>query len=82
LLSKKTARMGDEAKPLAATHPRWRLCCVNFGLFVLAITSRKIEMQSDARASDITRPMIVPHTAERRKLSLGGTPGFLFWRTA
>jgi hypothetical protein len=31
---------------------------------VLAVTSRKIEMRSDATASDITRPGIVPHTAK------------------
>jgi len=28
LLPKKAARMGDKAKPLAATHLRWRLCCL------------------------------------------------------
>jgi len=60
--------------------PAALLCELSF--FVLAVTSRKIKMQSDAGASDITRPVIVPHTAKRRKLSLGGMPGFLFWRTA
>lgn len=51
LLSKNTARMGDRAKPLVFRGPAALLC--ELSLFVLAITSRKIEMQSDPRASDI-----------------------------
>jgi hypothetical protein len=66
LPSKKTARMGDKAKPLASAGRR--LCCLNFSLSVLAVTSRKIEPRSDALRLRCKRPVIVPHTAKRRKL--------------
>jgi hypothetical protein len=46
--------------------PAALLC--ELGLFVLAVTSRKIDPRSDTRASDLKRPVTVPHTAERRKL--------------
>jgi hypothetical protein len=46
--------MGTKAKLLAAY--RRPLCCLNFSLFVLRITSQKIEMQSGHGASDIVRP--------------------------
>jgi hypothetical protein len=53
LPSKKTARMGDKAKPLASLGRR--LCCLNFSLFVLAVTSAKIEPRSDAPAAAMQR---------------------------
>jgi hypothetical protein len=53
LPSKKTARMGDKAKPLASAGRR--LCCLNFSLSVLAVTSRKIEPRSDAPASEMQK---------------------------
>jgi hypothetical protein len=59
LPSKKTARMGDRAK-LSASLGR-RLCCLNFSLFVLPVTSRKSELQSDAFAPGIKRPNRPPN---------------------
>jgi hypothetical protein len=59
LPSKKTARMGDRAK-LSASLGR-RLCCLNFSLFVLPVTSRKSELQSDACAPGIKRPNRPPN---------------------
>ena len=59
--------------------PAALLC--ELSLFVLAVTSRKIDPRSDVRASDIKRPVIVPHTAARRKLwprPLQGCRGLLF----
>jgi hypothetical protein len=46
--------------------PAALLC--ELSLFVLAVTSRNIDPRSDVGASDITRPVIVAHTAKRRKL--------------
>ena len=46
------ARMGDKAKPLAPRRLT-ALLSLNFDLFVLAITSQKIDLQSDPLASDI-----------------------------
>jgi hypothetical protein len=46
---------GTKARPLAAY--RRRLCCFWSSIFVLAITSRKIKVQSDPRASDTARPL-------------------------
>jgi hypothetical protein len=48
--------------------------------FVLAVTSRKIDPRSDPRASDIKRPVIVPHTAKGANfdLDLHGCRGLLF----
>jgi hypothetical protein len=56
--SKKTARMGDEGKAVGSVLPT-ALLFLNLSLFVLAITSRKIEMRSDRYASD-TRPPLSP----------------------
>jgi len=39
-------------------------------LFVLAVTSRKIDPRSDARASNLKRPVIVPHTAKGANFGL------------
>src|SRR5262249_44868909 len=62
-----------------AGFPSRRLCCVNFSLSVLAITSRKIDLRSDVRASDISRPVIVPHAAEKAQtLGLGISAGASF----
>jgi len=44
--------MGDKAKPLAPKRLT-ALLSLNFDLFVLAITSQKIDLQSDGPASDI-----------------------------
>ena len=58
--------------------PAALLC--ELSLFVLAVTSRKIDPRSDARASDIKRPVIVPHTAKGANfgLDLHGCRGLLF----
>jgi hypothetical protein len=74
LPSKKTARMGDRAK-LSASLGR-RLCCLNFSLFVLPVTSRKSELQSDGCAPGIKRPKSSPQwAAEGRNLGLDGRLG-------
>jgi len=61
---------------------RRRLCCLNFNLFVLAVTSGNIDPRSDLGASDSKgRWSIVPHSAKRRKLRPRHSPicrGFFF----
>jgi len=59
--------MGDKAKPLVS-HMVGGFAVCELGLFVLAVTSRKIDPIFDRCASDIQRPVVnVPHTAKRRK---------------
>ena len=60
--------MGDKAKPLVS-HMAGGFAVCELSLFVLAVTSRKIDPISGRCASDIQRPVVnVPHTAKRRKL--------------
>jgi len=78
LPSKKTARMGDKAKPLASAGRR--LCCLNFSLSVLAVTSRKIEPRSDGPVSEMQKAGDRPPYGQNTQTS-ASTPqgrGFLF----
>jgi hypothetical protein len=57
---------GGQGKAVGSQRPTALLC--ELSLFVLAVTSRKINTRSNSPASGYQRPVIVPHTAERRKL--------------
>jgi hypothetical protein len=60
--------MRDKGKPLVS-HMAGGFAVCELSLFVLAVTSRKIDPISGRCASDIQRPVVkVPHTAKRRKL--------------
>lgn len=64
----KNGTYGDKAKPLVS-HMAGGFAVSELSLFVLAVTSRKIDPISGRCASDIQRPVVnVPHTAKRRKL--------------
>jgi hypothetical protein len=67
--------MGDKAKPLVS-HMAGGFAVCELSLFVLAVTSRKIDPISGRCASDIQRPVVnVPHTAKRRKTSASTCKG-------
>jgi|SRR5215467_1508992 len=73
--------MGDEGKA-AGCVPLAALLSLNFSLFVLAITSQNIDLQSDARASGITRPMDHrPPYGQKTQTAASALPssGLLFW---
>ena len=57
---------GGQGKAAGFRGPAALLC--ELSLFVLAVTSRKIDPGSNAGASGVNRPVIVPHTAKGRKL--------------
>jgi hypothetical protein len=67
LLSKKTARYGGQGKGAGAA-PALLLC--KLSLFLCSRSHREKPIRSDAGASEVKRPVIVPHTAKDVNLSL------------